>query len=370
MIDKNNYSFEFSYFNAPRVNITCKSNTKVNVEFFEGNGDLIYKSVLTDNMFASINREYHSDFYVKVYDDFEESIVRPGFTDERVYIHLDSSAMGDTIAWLPPVEEFRKKHNCHLICSTFNNQFFVSQYPDIEFVEPGTEVPNLYKMFTLGWFYNENGEIDYTKNPTNFRDQHLQKTASDILGLEFNEIRPKIDFEPLPRPVSKKYYCIANHSTAQAKYWNNPDGWQDVVDHLKSKDYEVIILSKENDGYMGNRDPKGAIKLEDKTLAEISNYLHHAEGFIGLGSGLSWLAWALNTKVILISGFSKPNCEMIDCIRIFVPDIENICNGCFNDFKFDAGDWNWCVKHKGTDRQFECTKSISSEMVINAIMKF
>ncbi len=208
-----------------------------------------------------------------------------------------------------------------------------------------------------------------SQNPLDFRDQHLQKTASDILGLKFREIRPKLDFEAQPRPVSKKYFCIANHSTAQAKYWNNPDGWQDVVDYLISEDYEVIILSREDDGYMGNSDPKGGIKLQNKTLLEISNYIYHAEGFIGLGSGLSWLAWALNKKVILISGFSKPVCEMTDCIRIFVPENENLCSGCFNEFKFDQGDWNWCPKNKGTDRQFECTRSISSERVINGIMK-
>jgi FkbM family methyltransferase len=35
----------------------------------------------------------------------------------------------------------------------------------------------------------------------------------------------------------------------------------------------------------------------------------------------------------------------------------------------DAGDWNWCPLHKGTDRQFECTKQITSEMVIKEINK-
>jgi len=320
-------------------------------------------------MFASISREYHSNFYIKIYDEFNEDLVRPDFTGKRVYIHLDSSSLGDTIAWFPLVAEFWKEHACHLIRSTFNNKFFAARYPEVEFVEPGTTVPDLYKMFTIGWFYKENGEIDYNKNPLNFRDQHLQKTASDILGLEFSEIRPKLDFEAQPRPVSKKYFCIANHSTAQAKYWNNPDGWQDVVDYLISENYEVIILSREDDGYMGNPDPKGCIKLQNKTLLEISNYIYHAEGFIGLGSGLSWLAWALNKKVILISGFSKPVCEMTECIRIFVPENENFCSGCFNEFKFDQGDWNWCPKNKGTDRQFECTRSISSERVINGIMK-
>ena len=367
--ENKNYSFDFFYFNTPRVNISCESDTKVNVEFYEDNGDLIYRAVLTNNMFASISREYHSNFYIKIYDEFNEDLVRPDFTGKRVYIHLDSSSLGDTIAWFPQVAEFGKEHACHLICSTFNNKFFAGRYPEVEFVEPGTTVPDLYKMFTIGWFYKENGEIDYNKNPLDFRDQHLQKTASDILGLKFSEIRPKLDFEAQPRPVSKKYFCIANHSTAQAKYWNNPDGWQDVVDYLVSENYEVIILSREDDGYMGNPDPKGGIKLQNKTLLEISNYIYHAEGFIGLGSGLSWLAWALNKKVILISGFSKPVCEMTECIRIFVPENENFCSGCFNEFKFDQGDWNWCPRHKGTDRQFECTKSISSERVINGIRK-
>jgi hypothetical protein len=29
----------------------------------------------------------------------------------------------------------------------------------------------------------------------------------------------------------------------------------------------------------------------------------------------------------------------------------------------DAGDWNWCPDNKNTEKQFECTKSISFEDV-------
>jgi len=36
-------------------------------------------------------------------------------------------------------------------------------------------------------------------------------------------------------------------------------------------------------------------------------------------------------------------------------------------FKFDKGDWDWCPEYKGTERQFECHKSITSEMVIKQI---
>ena len=50
---------------------------------------------------------------------------------------------------------------------------------------------------------------------------------------------------------------------------------------------------------------------------------------------------------------------------------ENVCHGCWNkaEYKFDKSDFNWCPLHKGTDRMFECQKSITSEMVINEIKK-
>ena len=58
------------------------------------------------------------------------------------------------------------------------------------------------------------------------------KVASDILGLDYVELKPKL--KKLGKKKQKRV-CIAIHSTAQAKYWNNPNGWQDVVDFLKNK---------------------------------------------------------------------------------------------------------------------------------------
>jgi hypothetical protein len=89
--------------------------------------------------------------------------------------------------------------------------------------------------------------------------------------------------------------------------------------------------------------------------------------FIGLSSGLSWLAWALNKEVIMISNFTDKHHEFT-CHR---PVNTNVCHGCWNDpqYTFDKGDWNWCPVHKGTDRQFECQKSITPNMVIDEIKK-
>ena len=118
---------------------------------------------------------------------------------------------------------------------------------------------------------------------------------------------------------------------------------------------------------MGNAYPKGVTRpLGEATLANTINYLTHAKMFIGVGSGLSWLAWAVGTPVTLISGFSSPTSEMQDpnVIRIFN---SGSCNSCFNKHRLDAGDWNWCPEHEDTPRHFECHKVITSDKVLKLI---
>ena len=67
----------------------------------------------------------------------------------------------------------------------------------------------------------------------------------------------------------------------------------------------------------------------------------------------------------MISGFSDVWAEFeTNCARIINKEV---CNSCFNNFKLDAGDWNWCPAHKDTPRHFECTKKIPSSWVIDAI---
>ena len=62
----------------------------------------------------------------------------------------------------------------------------------------------------------------------------------------YKELKPLL---PKLGKNKKKLVSIAIHSTSQCKYWNNPTGWQEVVDFLKDKGYEVRLLSREEDGY-------------------------------------------------------------------------------------------------------------------------
>jgi len=364
---KNNYVITQHYVCQPFLDIKGETNNKFEIKMYDGQDKLIYENLLPTNSWVKLNQQYYTDWKTKIWENgeliYENKINLEG---KRVYISFGSKSLGDTMAWVPYLEEFRKKHNCYLIASTFMNYLFVDQYPEIEFIEPGDVVPNIHAQYRVGWFYNEDGTVDYNMTHSDYKKQPLQKTATDILGLEYIEIRPKLNLPKIEKKKKGKV-GIGLHSTAQAKYWNNPTGWQTVIDHLNNLGYECMIYSKEGDGYMGNHYPEGVTIFKGGNLQEVIDDLSECEFFIGLGSGLSWLAWACKLPVILISGFSEKWAETtLDTYRVIN---ENVCHGCFNSERLDAGDWNWCPLHKNTTRMFECTKEISSDMVIKEINK-
>jgi autotransporter strand-loop-strand O-heptosyltransferase len=360
----------FHFVRGAFVEIKGNRQAEYVVKFINNkNGRILYNTSICNNMWTKCSLEYFIEWKIEIYENGKlwfEHLYNP--ENKRVYVALDSKALGDSLAWIPYVEEFGKVHNCKMVVSTFMNSMFESRYPDIEFVSPGTNVENLYAMYAIGLFYNEDNTINIYKNPIDPKTQTMQKMCSDILGLEYKEIKPKLkERAPFIDP-NYKQVCIGIHGTAQSKFWNNPNGWQDVVDWLNNRGYTVKLLSKEGDNYMGNKLPTGIIKHPNGPLELVMDEMLKSKAFIGIGSGLSWLSWGLNVPTVLISGFSYDWAEMQDCIRIAAP--KGKCEGCFNRLRLDPGDWNWCPDHKGTERQFECTKSITSEMVIKELEKF
>jgi autotransporter strand-loop-strand O-heptosyltransferase len=130
---------------------------------------------------------------------------------------------------------------------------------------------------------------------------------------------------------------------------------------IKDLGYDIILLTQ-NPYYID-----GVKNIWGETWDTVMNYLHYAEAFIGLGSGLSWLNWALGKHTYMINGFSKNGHEFTSNItRIFN---NNVCIFCWNDevFTFDAGDWDWCPVYQGTDKQHICQKSITPLQVFNKL---
>jgi autotransporter strand-loop-strand O-heptosyltransferase len=101
-------------------------------------------------------------------------------------------------------------------------------------------------------------------------------------------------------------------------------------------------------------------------LSERIALLRHADFFIGLSSGLSWLAWACGIPVVLISGFTLPICEFATPYRVYST---HGCAGCWDEVavNFDHRDFLWCPHFKGTERQYECTRLITGQQVVGHI---
>jgi autotransporter strand-loop-strand O-heptosyltransferase len=361
----------YSFLDGPKVEILGGDDKTYSVKFIDlDKNEVVYQSTISNNQWAKVNRNYYVNWKIEVYTD--GNLIDSHMFNcngKHVFIKFDSSSLGDTLAWLPYVEEFRKKHNCKVSCFTFMNELFRNQYPEIDWVDGDFNSTDLYASYLIGWFYNADGAVDYSRNPNDFKKHPLQKTSSDILGLGYKEIRPKLDLPTVIKREHPKLVIIATQSTAQSKYWNNPNGWDELVNYLRSTGYTVACIDKHASfGIEGNFNtiPNGVLDWTgDYPLQIRIEQILSADVFIGLGSGLSWLSWALGQKTVIISGFSEPCSEMEGCIRIKTP--VGKCTGCFNKVRLDAGDWMWCPEHKGTDRHFECTKSITSDMVIEKL---
>ena len=353
------YKFINHFVNGVYFEIVGDSHSNFRVQFSNNAGVVLYEETIKCNSWIKLDREYYTDWNIKVWENDQlvhnEDII---LKDKRVMIGFESSSLGDTLAWMPYCDDFQKKHDCKLIVATFKNFLFKDQYPNIEFVEPNTIVPNLFAKYDLGWFY------DLNKEPVLPSTIPLQATATNILGLDYAEIKPKLNFTPKMNVAStdKPYVCIAPDSTAGCKEWSL-ENWQGVVDFIINKGYDVINVSIDSKYKL-----KNVFIPSNLTLDATMQIIHYSEFFIGLSSGLSWLAWSLNKHIIMIANFSEENHEFKnDCTRIVN---KSVCNGCWNNknFKFDKGDWNWCPIWKGYDKQFECQKSITIEMVTEMLI--
>jgi Glycosyltransferase len=274
---------------------------------------------------------------------------------KTVFVVFESKSLGDSLAWIPYCEEFRVKHECKMVVCTWSNDLLRKAYPEIEFVAPGSVVHDLYAQYTIGVFHADLEK----RSPHDWRAMPLQMIAADILGLEYQELRPRVDSSKaysrvVKRP--KKYVCISEHSTAACKYWHYPNGWQMLVDELNRLGYNVVAISSEDSGL------KNVIHSHRNHIDVTMSLLLGCEFFIGLGSGLAWLSWALGVPVVMISGFSEPYQEFQEG-NIRIAGVGN-CTGCMNDVLIPDRAWDEGCFH---NLDFACTRLITPESILQRL---
>ncbi|CAB3762737.1 autotransporter strand-loop-strand O-heptosyltransferase [Paraburkholderia humisilvae] len=319
------------------------------------------------------SKKYYVPFEIEVWSQGKEVFRhRLDLTGRNVLVHLPVGTLGDTLGWFPYVAKFEQQHRCRLTCVMGDAliPLFQDAYPSITFATPEAINPSdFYATYNIGLFFTDDANV---RQPCDFRLVGLHRTAAYILGVDPQEERPTLVLPDDSRPIPDKYVCIAAQSTTQCKYWNNPSGWREIVQFLKQHGYRVICIDQKathGSGVVWNHIPYGSEDFTgERPLAERARWLKHAEFFVGLSSGLSWLAWTMRTPVVMISGFTHPTNEFDTPYRVIN---YHTCNSCWNDVRvqFDHHDFLWCPRHAGTPRQFECTRLITAEQVKNTIRR-
>jgi len=363
------------YYEGCLVEIDCDKKLIYRVIIRDNNQ--VYFDKISNQRYNYLEKSYFIDYVVEVY--YKDSLIfqdKINLQDKYVKITCPSKSLGDNLAFIGQIDKFQKKHGCKLYLDYSWSNLFGDNYSNITFSNNRLDkkcesffcgVPIFGKNTCDCWYatYNISFHFDWiNKAPSNPKFGSLMKAASDQLGLDYEEIKPLIKINKPQKSHKKKYVCIAIQSTSQCKYWTYPDGWEIICKYLKERGYDILCIDKSPNSESelfnctvpsSSIDKTGNIDIQER-ITDILN----CDFFIGLGSGLSWLAWSLDKSVIMISGFSNPISEFKNDYRVFNP---NVCNSCYNDEDFFFVDWGYCMRNKN----FECSKEITPDMVIEKI---
>jgi len=322
--------------------ITIKS--KLN---YSNTGFFIDSEANSDNFYTTLNELQIIDYFNK-----KEKI------KDKKLILVGSNSLGDTLVAASYTDVWCKLTDTKVDFMCKFNELF-----DLDFY---------YNMNVMPKSENYSGYTDITVLEYIFH-KPLQRGYSDQFELEYKEVRPRIKELQKERPIKNKYVCLGVHTTSQAKYWNYPNSWEILSKWLRKKEITPVSLDLyEIFGIEGswNYLPQSSVKKIGLNFDDVINHIQHSEFFVGVSSGLSWLAYSLGKKVVMISGVTTEDNEFTEnCIRIIN---KSVCNSCFNKpekYKFNGGDWLWCPINKNTNKQFECSKSITPDYVIEEIEK-
>ena len=357
--------WRLEYADGPKLTIETTGGHTLRAEFWD-HDDMVWQATnLQAGHWYKPARNWWTQWTIKIWSNDQlvhsETLTLEG---QEATVVMASSSLGDTLSFMGQLHTVIDTHKLsRLYVKTHKPWLFDKAW----YKERGIHIidwsePNRGALMTIGVFYTMEEPWNRAEHKYDWRQIPLGKIASDRLGVEYRETRPQLAPEYLvgtPNNARKPSIVIATQSTAQAKYWNNPTGWQEVVNWCNSNNIDVYHASKEGTELIG-------IKQLPEELTLVAAAIREARVFIGISSGLSWFAWALGARVVLISGFTDPYVEFEDATYI---NNHQACHGCWGWSVFDKGDWNWCPAWKGTGRQFECTKTITADSVIQTLDK-
>jgi len=294
-----------------------------------------------------VKRHYDNSELLK-YEEREPNL--ENFEGKELLIHLDSFCLGDTICFASLLDAFMDYHKPKYVwVSTFFPHLLKSNRNDYEFINANqVGFLKIDKLLDVG----------YDKDNMAHTLGGMFYAAKDTLRLPQSTKPGKCPVVPKVRIPNKGKITIGPETIKEISQWNynGTQGWQDVVNAIHNNGFSVYNISYENT--MNLENVKGFHGHDDLNVA--IDHIVSSRFFIGLSSGLSWLAWAYDVPVVMLANFTKSQNEF-DCFRVTNP---YVCNGCFNMFPNIKSK---CPIFMGTEREHECHLSITPQMVIDKI---
>lgn len=284
-------------------------------------------------------------------------------TGQQVFFVDCSTALGDSLVVLPYLRAFRERYgaeiSCHLPAYLYG--FARRLLPEIEWRE--TWPDDCYATFYFG------AAIEAPAlSPEDGRLVPMEELGHLMFGVPRPRQLPV--FPAGERQIAEPYVCIGVQASHPAKGWHAPGGWETIVAALREAGYRVLCIDRdgknEANGFVTSM-PAGAEDFTgNRPIEERAELLAHADFFIGLGSGLSWLAHFVGCPVVMICGFSESWYEFATPYRVYN---RLACHGCLNDIR-ESYFQNPCPRQlRGSEKILECQKTITPRMVLDAIRR-
>jgi autotransporter strand-loop-strand O-heptosyltransferase len=289
----------------------------------------------------------------------------------KTKIVLKANALGDSIGWMGQVERYQKATGDEVDVFCKFVDIFGAKNINI-YPKSSPLIDNTYEQSFAIDYYNWERPSRFTNKVRGIKEGGLIQMASEVLGFEeIHEVKPTLKLKLKDIKLRRPTVSLASLSTMQQRLWTLNGGWNRVISYLKGRGIDVVSLDQH--AQFGKGVSRGDIPdvtsipsaSKNKTGLSIrlaASYINKSLFFMGLSSGLSWLAWALNKPVVMVVGSIS---ERFHFKNPYFVQNKNVCHACWDKHDIVKNDWYWCPENK----DFECTRQITPEMVIEKIDK-
>ncbi|MBR2216273.1 MAG: autotransporter strand-loop-strand O-heptosyltransferase [Selenomonadaceae bacterium] len=332
-------------------------------------GEIYFDDNVAERVLISWEK-YYVRWQVEVYLDDERVLAHVvDLKGQKVHLICNTARLGDTLTFLPYVKAMRDFYRAEVTYWTFPQYRELAAHllPQSPLADAPPE--DSYATYYLSAVVELPG-----LSPFDIRTVPMTQWGQIMLGLPkpaelIWQRHPK---KPRTKSAKKSgqnpYVCIAVQASSVLKGWLYPGGWEAVTDYLRQKGYRVLCIDKDREQSAAGVTIRCPEKAEDCTgdisLVERLRLLSQAEFFVGLSSGLAWLANIAGCPVVMIAGFTRPWFEFPTPYRVYN---RLVCNGCLNDLRSERHNTVCPRFAPDSEHYLECCAKISPGMVIEAI---